>query len=82
MAGKPYEAVLGYFAAPFNIAMFALFLFTAFYHAILGLQVVVEDYIHNEGAKIAALIAMKLVMILLGTISVLAVLRVAFRAFS
>lgn len=78
MAGKPYEAVLTYFAAPFNVAMFTLFLFTAFYHAVLGLQVVIEDYIHHEGAKVAALIAMKLVMVLLGTVSILAVLRATF----
>ena len=78
MAGKPYEAVLGYFVAPFNIAMFTLFLFTAFYHASLGLQVVIEDDIHHEKAKVAALIAMKLAMVLLGAVSILAVLRVTF----
>lgn len=78
MAGKPYEVVLTYFAAPFNVAMFTLFLFTAFYHAVLGLQVVIEDYIHHEGAKVAALIAMKLLMVLLGTVSILAVLRATF----
>lgn len=81
MAGKPYADVLGYFAAPFNIAMFTLFIFTAFYHAALGLQVVIEDYIHHEVAKVVALIAIKLVLALLGTISVLAILRVAFVAF-
>ncbi|WP_020559203.1 succinate dehydrogenase, hydrophobic membrane anchor protein [Thiofilum flexile] len=78
MAGKPYEAVLTYFAAPFNVAMFTLFLFAGFYHASLGLQVFIEDYIHHENTKIVTLIAMKLLMVLLGTVSILAVLRVTF----
>lgn len=78
MAGEDYNIVVGYFTSPLNTAMFALFLFTAAYHAILGLQVVIEDYVHCEALKIAALLGSKLVLTLLGTVSVLAVLRVAF----
>jgi hypothetical protein len=40
--------------------------------------VIIEDYIHHEGVKIAALIGMKLVLVLLGTSSILSILRVAF----
>jgi len=78
MTGSDYAAVSTWFAQPFTTAMLTLFVFTAFYHAALGLQVVIEDYIHCEAAKFAALIAMKLLLALLGTVSVIAILRVAF----
>lgn len=78
MAGEDYATVKAYFTSPFNTAMFSLFLFTAAYHAILGLQVVIEDYIHSESLKIIALLGSKLVLTLLGAISIIAVLRVAF----
>ena len=78
MTGSDYATVSAWFAQPFTTAMLTLFVFTAFYHAALGLQVVIEDYIHGEAAKFAALIAMKLLLALLGTVSVIAILRVAF----
>lgn len=78
MTGSDYAAVNAWFAQPFTTAMLTLFVFTAFYHAALGLQVVIEDYIHGEAAKFAALIVMKLLLALLGTVSVIAILRVAF----
>ena len=78
MAGEDYETVLSYFSSPFNVAMYCLFLFTAFYHAVLGLQVVIEDYIHHEGLKIGALMGMKFALILTGIMSIFAVIRTAF----
>jgi succinate dehydrogenase / fumarate reductase membrane anchor subunit len=78
MSGESYEVVLSYFASPFNVAMFTLFLFSGFYHASLGLQVVIEDYIHNEGVKLGVLIGMKFAIALTGIMSIFAVLRTAF----
>lgn len=62
---------------PVIAALWVLFLVSLFHHAQLGLQVILEDYIHDERAKFASVIAMKFLLILLGTISVLAVLRAA-----
>lgn len=80
MAGENYATVAAWFAQPFTTAMLALFVFTAFYHAALGLQVVIEDYLHHKAAKFAALIGVKLLLVLLGAISVISILRVAFTA--
>ncbi len=63
---------------PWNTALLVLLLAAVFWHAKLGLQVVVEDYVHREGSKLAALLAIKLVLALLATVSIVSVLRIAF----
>lgn len=78
MSGESYEVVLSYFASPFNVAMFCLFLLAGFYHASLGLQVFIEDYVHREGLKLGILIGTKFALALTGIMSIFAVLRTAF----
>ena len=73
-----YAAMTEWVGRPVNTVLLVLFLFTAFYHAMLGLQVVIEDYVHGEGAKIVSLLVMKFLLVLLGALSVIAVLRIAF----
>lgn len=77
-AGDDYASVAAWFAQPFTTTLLTLFVFTTFLHATQGLTVIIEDYLHHEGAKFAAMITMKLVLVLLGTSSVLSILRVAF----
>ncbi len=77
-AGESYASVAAWFAQPFTTTMLTLFVFTATFHASQGLTVVIEDYVHHHGIKVAALLAVKLVLVLLGTSSILSILRVAF----
>ena len=78
LSDQAYATVLTYFSSPFIAAMFSLYILAAFYHAALGLQVVIEDYVHNEGVKIGALIGIKLFLALTGATSIIAVLLAAF----
>ena len=51
LLGAEYHVVVQQFASPLFSALMIVLVVSLFYHAILGLQVVVEDYIHAEGLK-------------------------------
>jgi succinate dehydrogenase / fumarate reductase membrane anchor subunit len=78
LAGKSRGEMIEFFAAPGNAALMVSFLISAFYHAQLGLQVVIEDYVHGEGGKIALLIMTKLGFAFLGIFAVISTLKLAF----
>ncbi len=59
---------------PLHAVAFVLFLGTALYHGALGVQVVIEDYVHCECAKNFLLIAVKFVAIVTAVAAILAIL--------
>ena len=65
-AHADYEEVRTWIAQPLITVLLVAMLFSLYYHTALGLQVVIEDYVHREGSKIASLIAMKFLLALLG----------------
>jgi succinate dehydrogenase / fumarate reductase membrane anchor subunit len=79
MSGADYVAVQAWIGSPVVAGLLILLICATFYHAHLGLQVVVEDYVHHEATKFAALIAIKALAIVLALTGVLAVLTILFR---
>jgi succinate dehydrogenase / fumarate reductase membrane anchor subunit len=78
LAGADLDTVILWLDNPLAAVLFILLLAATFYHGALGLQVVIEDYVHNEGAKFAALIIMKLAAFLLAALGIFCVLKLAF----
>ncbi len=78
LTGADHAAVRAWVAQPLVASLLVLLIAATFHHAYLGLQVVVEDYVHNEGAKLASLLAIKAAAILLAVIGLLSVLRLLF----
>lgn len=79
MAGAEHAAMRAWVASPVVAGLLILLIVATFYHAVLGLQVVVEDYVHHEGIKFGAIIALKGLGIVLGLAAILAVLTILFR---
>jgi succinate dehydrogenase / fumarate reductase membrane anchor subunit len=52
LAGADFAVARGFMAHPFNAALLVLLVITVLYHGMLGLQVVVEDYVHHPAAEI------------------------------
>ena len=52
LAGGGYEASRAFIANPVNASFLGLLLVVVLYHAMLGLQVVIEDYVHNPAAEV------------------------------
>ena len=77
LAGSHYEQFQAWIAVPGNTALMLLLLACTFHHAQLGCQVVIEDYIHGRGARIAAIYLVKMTSALLGVFAGVAVLRAA-----
>ena len=71
-----YEQSIEWLQSPFNATGLILLFGTLFFHAALGLQVVIEDYVHHEGLKIVSLILIKLIALVLGVLSILCVLKI------
>jgi len=79
MAGADHAAMTAWVGSPVVAGLLILLIVATFYHAVLGLQVVVEDYVHHEGMKFGAIIALKGLGIVLGLAGILAVLTILFR---
>ena len=77
LSGAGYDEVRAWLATPFNTTAMLLLVLALFWHAQLGAQVIIEDYVHHELAKLAALMLVKFAAIALGLACALAVLKVA-----
>jgi succinate dehydrogenase / fumarate reductase, membrane anchor subunit len=78
LAGADHVQVVDWLSSPLAAIIMVLLIGATFYHAALGLQVVIEDYVHAEGLKIAALVLNKLVCFALAIAGIFAVLKIAF----
>ena len=75
--GSDYVTFIAWLRAPLASILMILLLVALFYHTALGLQVVIEDYVHS-GVKFAALVAVRLGCFALATTGIVAALRIAF----
>jgi succinate dehydrogenase / fumarate reductase membrane anchor subunit len=74
-----HAAVTQWIGADWNALWLALTILVMAWHSVLGVQVVIEDYVHGAAAKTASLLLSQLVHWLTAAAAVYAVLRIAFR---
>ena len=77
LVADDYEGARAVLAHPVSAALWILFAVALFHHAQLGLQVVVEDYVHSQGLKVAAIVAVKFAALVLGAVCIVSILRIS-----
>lgn len=75
-----YAAVRGWLALPISSLLAVLLVVTLAYHSHLGTTVVIEDYVHDAGLKVASLLVLRFLHVLAGGASIFALLHIAFGA--
>ena len=78
LVGADLETARGIIARPWNTIIFAVFLVAMFWHAKLGLQIVIEDYVHKRSLEITAHFLNNFLCGLGAIASLYAIARIAF----
>jgi len=72
--------VVEFIGQPLNSVLLSLLCLTAAYHSWLGVQVVIEDYVHAHGSKIVSLILSRFAHVFVAVISTYAILKIGLGA--
>lgn len=78
LPGHDYNTICGWLAQPIVAVPMMLLLVSVFHHIRLGLQVLVEDYVHDEGLKFASLILLNFYVIGAAAFGLFSVAKIAF----
>lgn len=78
LAGADYATVSQWLSGPFTLGAFGLTILISVYHAVLGVQIVIEDYIHAKPIKLALLILLPMCGVALIVTALISLLTIAF----
>lgn len=80
LAGEPLEYVRAYFASPVVAVLASLFAVSATFHMRIGMQVIIEDYIHKESSKLVLLILNTFFAVAVALTCVIAIIKLSLGA--
>ena len=78
LAGASRADMAAFMAEPWNTVLYLCLIAALFYHLSLGLQVVIEDYVHKESTRMASLLLVKGAIVFCALASAVSVLKLAF----
>lgn len=77
LVGAHEAATLTFLSQPLNAILMAAFIVILLFHMALGLQVVIDDYVHSDGRKLFLMLLMRGFTIAVGAATIFALLRIA-----
>jgi succinate dehydrogenase / fumarate reductase, membrane anchor subunit len=78
LAGSDYVSALALLASPLVAVLMLLFIGVSIVHMRLGMQVIIEDYVHDETTKIVCVIANTFISYFIGAIAIYALAKLNF----
>jgi succinate dehydrogenase / fumarate reductase membrane anchor subunit len=78
MSGADYAVVRAWIGSPVVMVLLTLTIVIGLHHGQLGMQEVVEDYVHNEGMKLALIVLLRFTAVFFGLAAIVAILRIGF----
>ncbi|HEX9554895.1 MAG TPA: succinate dehydrogenase, hydrophobic membrane anchor protein [Reyranella sp.] len=78
MSGAEYEVVRAWIGSPVVMVLLILTIAVGLHHAQLGIQVVIEDYVHSDGFKLALIVLVRFLAVLFGLAAIVAILSIGF----
>ena len=78
LSGADYAVARAWIGSPLVLVLLILTIVVGLHHGQLGLQVVIEDYIHGDGWKLALIVAVRFVAVIFGLAAVVSILRIGF----
>ena len=76
MTGATRAEVGAWLSSPLPLVLMLALIAATFYHLQLGVQVVIEDYVHREGTKLAAVLLVKAACVVLALACIVAALKI------
>ena len=77
LIGTNEVAIVSFLAHPWNAILMGLFVVISFYHLSLGLQQILDDYVHAPGMKLFLRLVVTVIWIVASLVSVFALVRIA-----
>jgi len=77
LSGASRAAMAGFMSEPWNAVLYLCLIAALFYHLALGLQTVIEDYVHNDAVRMGSLLVVKGVIVFCALASAVSVLKLA-----
>ena len=78
LSGADYAVVRAWIGSPVVMVLLTLTIVIGLHHGQLGMQVAIEDYVHNDGMKLALIVLMRFTAVFFGLAAIVAILRIGF----